>query len=432
MATTRRQFLTMASLGAAGLGLAGCSRSSGGGGGNTGDGDGTALTFTWWGNEVRNANTTAAIAAYIEENAGISIEEQPGEWASYWDRLATQTAGNTAPDVIQMDMAYISEYGGRGALLDLAQYGLDTSKFVEGTAESGLISGATYGVNAGINTPTFLINEDLVTELGLEVPDDTTWTWDELLEFTTSVAEAGDVFGTSTFISSDAMFSAWLRQQDKELFLEGNQLGFEVADVTAWLEYHQKFADAGAIPSASEITEDASRPLDQSDLVTGRSAMATYWSNQLESVENAAGHGYRMVRFPSIAGDATQRKAWYKASMLWSASARTANPEAAVELINWWVNSEECAAICLAERGIPANTDIAAFVEPDLSEPQQRVSAFITDIVPELATTPIAPPPGGGQLATLLLRYATDMLFGNMSASEAAEGFHSELTAAIG
>jgi len=110
----------------AGLGLAGCSRGGGGGTGGGGGGgeDGVGLTFTWWGNEVRNANTSEMIAAYVEANPGITIEEQPGEWASYWDRLATQTAGNTAPDVIQMDMAYISEYGQRGALLDLAEHGI--------------------------------------------------------------------------------------------------------------------------------------------------------------------------------------------------------------------------------------------------------------------------------------------------------------------
>src|SRR5690606_15850061 len=127
MATSRRQFLTMASLGAmgAGLGLAGCSR---GGGGGTGGGGGAGaagvgLTFTWWGNEVRNANTREMIAAYVEANRGITIEEQPGERAGYWARLATQAAGNTAPDVIPMDTAYTSGYGQRGALLDLAEHG---------------------------------------------------------------------------------------------------------------------------------------------------------------------------------------------------------------------------------------------------------------------------------------------------------------------
>lgn len=443
MATSRRQFLTLASMGAmgAGLGLAGCSRGGGGTGGGTGDGgnggdggDGVALAFTWWGNEVRNENTTNMIAAYMEANSGITIEEQPGEWASYWDRLATQTAGNTAPDVIQMDMAYISEYGARGALLNLAEYGVDTSAFVEGTADSGDIDGSTFGVNAGINTPTIMVHADVLDGLGIEMPDDTTWTWDDWLDLATEISDAsnGDVIGTSFFVSNDSMFSGWLRQQGKELFVPGNQPGFTVDDVVAWLEYLQSFADSGGLPSPSQITEDSAVPLDQSLFVTGKTAMTMFWSNQLEAVEAAAGKEIAMLRYPTIQGDAAQRKAWYKASMLWSASARTEHPEESVALINWLVNSTESGEIGLAERGIPANTEVSAHIEPLLSDAQKRVLAFINDIVPELGETPIAPPPGGGQFGTLMLRYATDMLFGNTSASEAAQGFYDELSASIG
>ena len=75
--------------------------------------------MAWWGNPTRNKNTEAMIAAYTAANPNVKISGQPGEFASYWDKLATQTAGGTAPDIIQMDMAYISEYGTRGALLDL-------------------------------------------------------------------------------------------------------------------------------------------------------------------------------------------------------------------------------------------------------------------------------------------------------------------------
>jgi multiple sugar transport system substrate-binding protein len=433
MTTSRRQFLTLASLGAVGAGVAGCSRGGGGTSGGGGGGDSDSLVLTWWGNEVRNANTTAAVAAYLEANSGLAIEEQPGEWGSYWDRLATQTAGNSAPDVIQMDMNYISEYGGRGALLDLNEHGIDTAGFLEGTTESGVIDGKNYGVNAGINTPVVLINPSVFEELGVEIPDDTTWTWDDWLATATAIAEAsgGEVYGTSAFYSNDAQLGGWLRQQGKALFAEDG-LGFEVADAKAWLEYHMAFFEAGAIPSASEITEDSSVPQDQSMFVTGRSAMAPWWSNQLEALEASAGTPLQILRYPSIDGDATTRQAWYKASMLWSVSARSANPEAAVELINWWMNTPESAEINLAERGVPPNTEMAAHIQSMLSEPQQRIATFIADVESELGENPIAPLAGGGnQLGTLLQRYGTDMLFGNITVDEAAQGFHDELSSSI-
>jgi multiple sugar transport system substrate-binding protein len=135
----------------------------------------------------------------------------------------------------------------------------------------------------------------------------------------------------------------------------------------------------------------------------------------------------KILRFPSMTGKATERKAWYKASMLWSASARSKNPDAAIALINWWVNSPESANINLAERGIPANTEIVTAITPKLSPPQQGVAKFIADIKPELADTPIAPPPGGGTLAAVLLRYGTDVLFGKTSTTDAATKFVDEV-----
>src|ERR687893_444069 len=118
MAINRRQFL----LGAGGLaaaattgGLAACApgRSGGGGGGGGGEGGATTLALAWWGNPTRNKNTQAMIDAYMKANPNVKIEPQPGEGTSYWDKLATQTAGGKAPDIIQMDMNFIAEYGTR-------------------------------------------------------------------------------------------------------------------------------------------------------------------------------------------------------------------------------------------------------------------------------------------------------------------------------
>ena len=426
MAGNRRQFLIGAGLAAAAstMGLSAC---GGGGGGTTPDGK-TAIQFTWWGNDVRNKNTTDAIAAYSTANPNVSISPQPGEWASYWDKLATQTAGGTSPDMIQMDMAYISEYGDRGALLDLEKYGADTSKFSEGTVDSGRIGGTLYGINAGINTPTILANPAAFKAAGVDMPDDSTWTWDEAMQISAEITSKtkGKIVGIAAFVSNDALFSAWLRQQGKELFVDKG-LGFEAADAQAWLELMQKYAEAKAIPGASAISEEASKPLDQGAFVLGNNAMSMYWSNQVEAVNKASGKTMEILRFPSLAGKATERKAWYKASMLWSASARTKNPEATVALINWWVNSMDCANICLAERGVPPNAEIRAAIEPKLAEAQQGVAKFISDIEPELATTPIAPPPGGGTLGAVLQRYALDMLFGRSTAADAATKFVDEL-----
>jgi multiple sugar transport system substrate-binding protein len=433
MAINRRQFL----IGAGGLaaaataGLAGCAPGSQGGGaqgeGGGGEGGQVNLALAWWGNPTRNKNTEAMIAAYQQANPNVKISGQPGEFSSYWDKLATQTAGGQAPDIIQMDMNYISEYGTRGALLDLKD--VDTSKFVEGTVESGRINDTLVGINAGINSAIVFANPTVFEKAKMEVPDDKTWTWDSMIEVGTEVAsKAGVPFGLAGLVGSDAMFGTFVRQRGKELFTE-NGVGFEAADAQAWYDLMVKGVKAKAFGTPEQITEEAAKPLDQSAIVVGRAAMQYYNSNQLEAVSNAAGGDFlmEMLRGPSMTGKATDRKTWYKASMLWSASARTQNPEAAVAWINWFANNPEAANIDKAERGIPPNAEILAAVEPSLSPAQKVVAQYITDIKPEVGTTPIAPPPGGGTIAELLTRHGTDAIYGRASTAEAAQKFVDEL-----
>ena len=434
MAINRRQFL----IGAGGLaaaattmGLAGCAPGSQGGSGSQGGGGGeggpTELALAWWGNPTRNKNTDAMIAEYMKANPNVKISAQPGEFSSYWDKLATQTAGGQAPDIIQMDMNYISEYGTRGALLDLKD--VDTSKFVEGTVDSGKINDKLVGVNAGINSALFFANPKVFEKAKMDLPDDTTWTWDQAIEVGTEVASKGGVpIGIAELFSHDAAFGTFVRQHGKELFTPDG-LGFDVAEAQAWFELMLKAQKAKAIGTPEQITEEVAKPLDQKALVLGNAAMFWSNSNQLEAISNAAGGDYLMepLRGPSLTGKATDRKTWYKASMLWSASAKTQNPEAAVAWINWFANDQAAASIDKAERGIPPNSEILAAVESSLSPAQKRVAKYITDIAPEVGTTPIAPPPGGGTIAEVLTRHGTDVLFERTSPAEGAQKFVDEL-----
>ena len=429
MALNRRQFLIGAGglAAAATMGLSACAPGSSGGGSQGGGGQGGAknLALAWWGNPTRNKNTQAMIDAYMKANPDVKISGQPGEFNSYWDKLATQTAGGQAPDIIQMDMLYIAEYGTRGALLDLSK--VDTSKFREGTVESGKINDKLVGVNAGINSALIFGSPKVFEKAKMDLPDDKTWTWDQLIEVGAEVAsKAGVPFGLASLLQSDALFGTFVRQRGKELFTE-NGLGFDVADAQAWFDYLLKGQKAKAFGTPQQVSEEQPKPLDQSAIVVGTAAMQYYNSNQLEAVNAAAGQQLEMLRGPSTTGKATDRKTWYKASMLWSASSKSKNPDAAIAWINWFANSPEAANIDLAERGIPPNTEILAEVKPKLSAAQQTVAKYIEDIKPEVGTTPIAPPPGGGTIQTVIFRHGIDVLFGRKSSADGAQEFVTEL-----
>ncbi len=86
-----------------------------------------------------------------------------------------------------MDMAYIADYGTKGALLDLK--GLDTSKFVEGTVDAGKIKGKLVRHQRRHQLPGRCFADPKVFEkAGMQVPDDKTWTWDSLVDTAAELA----------------------------------------------------------------------------------------------------------------------------------------------------------------------------------------------------------------------------------------------------
>ena len=194
----------------------------------------------------------------------MKISPQPGEFASYWDKLATQTAGGTAPDIIQMDMDYIAEYGNRQALLDLSK--VDVSKFAEGTVDSGKINDQLVGINAGVNSALIFANPAIFEKAKMDLPDDKTWTWDSMIETSAEVAsKAGVPFGIVQAFASDAMFGAFLRQNGKELFTPDG-LGFE------------RRRRPGLVRSDGQGPEgegDRTRPADQRGRLSGSASRST-------------------------------------------------------------------------------------------------------------------------------------------------------------
>lgn len=426
---TRRGLLGSAALGAAALGLSACGANSGG---NASPDGKVTLRLGWWGNPTRNQNTTDVIAAYQTANPNVTITPEAGDWASYWQKLATQTAANDAPDIIQMDMAYIREYGERGALLDLSKYGVSTADFAPGTADAGKTSKGLMGINAGVNTPVLLANPKLFKDAGVELPDDDTWTWQQLQEVSSKLTTnaKGAFAGLAASIAGDVGLQFWLRQAGKNLYTEEG-LAFEAADVLPYLTWVKSLYDTKASPSASATVEDASKAVDQQMFSTGKVAMCLYWSNQVKALDKSSGQDLKLLRLPTATGNFADANYWYKASMLWSASSRTKNPEAAGKLINFLVNDESSIKIIKAERGMPPNLKMRALISGDLDPSDKKSAAFLEAVTPGIKDAPIPPLVGSSAALDALNRLTTDMSFGRTTPEAAAEAFVTEAKAAI-
>jgi multiple sugar transport system substrate-binding protein len=422
----RLRALAAAALAAVLLAASACGGDSGGASAN---GEVT-LRFTWWGSDTRHKITQQVIDAFEKDHPKIKIKGEFGEWAGYWDKLATTVAANDAPDIIQMDEKYLREYADRGALLDLKKAaGLDTSKFEPDTLAAGEFDNGLYGLNAGINAFTIVANPAVFKAAGVALPDDTTWTWDQYRRLAQEITKKsnGKAFGTGAYGTSDASLNMWARQHGQSLFTKDGKLGVTKEGLTEFWSSLVKMQEAQAIPSAAFVSQDMSAPLDQSGMATGKLAMSFAWSNQLNALSKASGQQLKLLRLPSVTGKASENGSYYKGSMFWSISSRTKHPKEAAEFVSYLANNQTAGGLLLAERGVPPNTEIRAAVAPKLKPADAASQKFIQTIAKELGEPSPPPPVGGGQVEKIEQRYTTEVLFGRLKPDQAAQRFIDEV-----
>ena len=361
----------------------------------------------------------------------MTVTGEPAEWAGYWDKLATQTAADDAPDLIQMDLKYLRQYGDRGALLALDQAGLRTDGFAAGTLDPGRTPDGLLGVNAGVNVLLVAANPAVFEAVGVDLPDDSSWTWDEWAALSAEITAKGKgIFGTSDFTLYDPGIWMWMRQQGKDLYT-ADGLGFDAADAAEWFALSQQLEKTKVIPPVAQSSEDIVAPVADRLFTTGKTAMSVYWSNQVQSLEKASGADLTLLRFPSMTGKAADAKLFYNVSMMWSVPAASTNPDAAVAFADYLVNSPDAAAVLLAERGMPANTELRQQITPKLRPSDKKAADYLNAVEPDLTPPSPAPPAGLGDISLPQTRFLEEVRFGRQSPQDAATAYVAELNSLL-
>ncbi|MPZ26037.1 MAG: extracellular solute-binding protein [Micromonosporaceae bacterium] len=396
--------------------------------------DGTVeLTFSWWGSDSRHAYTQEIIDLFMAEHSDIRIAADFTDFDSYWDRLNTAAAGGNLPDIITQEERFLREYVVNGQLLDLNSVSdaLDLSNIDPLALAAGEVDGGLYTVASGVNAFSVVVDPQIFDEAGVELPDDTSWTWQDYLTISQDISGAGDFFGAQAFGTNEAGFNVYARQRGEALYNPDGSLGFTAQTLAEWWTLSLEQTASGGTPSASETVEIGATGPDQSLLATNDGAMGFWWTNQLGALSEAAGRDLQLLRQPGES--AGQRPGMYfKPAMSYSISAHTDHPEEAAMFVDFLLNNVEAAEIMLHDRGLPANLQLREQIAPGLPETEQQVSEFMTEIGSSLVDPPPAPPTGAGETVSIMQRLYEEALFDRLTPIEAAEQFMQEVEAATG
>ena len=150
--------------------------------GTTGGGPVT-ITFSAWGAPEELAVWKQIVADFEAANPNITVNVEVSDWGAYWDKLKTQLAANTPPDIFAMDAPLFLDYQSRGVLLNLQPYidkNPDMLKDVyPQTLSAYQTSDGYYGLPRDFQTIVLFYNKDMFDAASVPYPT-ADWTWDDL------------------------------------------------------------------------------------------------------------------------------------------------------------------------------------------------------------------------------------------------------------
>ncbi len=402
---------------------------SGGGNASGGAQDGKTLRIAWWGSDARHEYTQKVIDLYKKQNPGVNIDIEYASFDDYWKKLAPQAAANQLPDIMQMDISYISQYAKNGQLEDLKPYigsKIKLDDVSENVLSTGLIGGTQYGIPTGVNVLGYQYNPELLKKAGInEIPAN--WTWDDYKKMAMQAKAKGVYFDES--MAADIFFNYFLRTKGHSLYnAEGTALGYE--DDALFTEFFGTLAELikeGAVPSQETLSQNKGI-LEESTVVKGTGIGTWQWSNQFVALQKVAD---RPMALAPMLGPDMEKGIYMQPSMYWSIASSSKSKDEAAKFIDFWVNNEEANKLIKGERGVPISSKIKESVTPDLTEAEKQVFDFVSEMEPK--ASPMSPPPpvGSAEVIATLADYVEQINFGQTTAAEAAPKFRADANAIL-
>jgi multiple sugar transport system substrate-binding protein len=385
------------------------------------------LQLSFWGNASRNKLTQKAIQAFQQKHSNITITSWYADFTIYFNKLNTQIAGGSAPDLIQMDMSYLAQFDKNHLLLDLTPYiqdkTIDLSNFDQGMMKSSEDNGVPYGISLGGNYECMAYDTNLVQQAGVGAPPpNMSWadfgTYAGKLSKALSAQKIVGVVDASGYMD---LFEIWVRQRGKELWTPAGQINFTVDDAASWFSYWAGLRSSGACASAEEQAAVTGSGAATSLLTKGKAVFDITHSNQFVGFQALTQHTLAFQQIPNGPGPGL----YLKPSMLLSVSATSKHARDAASFINFLINDPNGVRAIGLDRGIPGASTAQAALQSVLSSSDKAVLAYYNAVKNSGQATPkqVLDPPGASKVITILSKVAQQVGFGKLSVNAGAQAF---------
>lgn len=397
----------------------------------SGDGK-TKIKITWWGGQSRHDYTQKMLDLYTESHPDIEFEGIPSGWDGYFDKLSTQAASGSMPDIVQMDYLYLTTYAKNNSVADLQQFVDDGTIDVSGIDKDLLSTGESNDILAGAVLSSSLMsvgyNPEVFKEAGIEEPT-SDWTWSDFIEINKTIKEKTGKYGSAMSPVIDTNnFNYWVRQHGGQLFSDDNKsLGYDDDQIFAdYITMFKDMMDEGSVPNPDEWAQIETLGQEAGPVVTGDGAMIFEWNNYAAKLSGV--NDKLKIVTPPLSDDSEDKGLWMKPGMFFSISESSKVKKEAAEFIDWFINSEEANDLMMAERGTPASSEIRQHMidSGKLNPQQQEMFQYVDDAAVLCGDTPAPDPVGMSEINEAFKNVANSAFLGQATPEEAAKDFREQ------
>lgn len=394
-----------------------------------------AMKMFFWGSTTRDQLTKGVINLFQQSHPSVAISSQYSGNNVYYTKLDAQIASEQTPDLIQMDMRYISGYVRRGTLLELSSLiynqTIDLTNFDANQIITSKVNNGIYGISLGSNYQCMFYDQKRLEAAGFNPPT-ANMTWPVFSDYLIELSQAlGDgVYGSTDNSGNYDNLEIWIRQRGKELYTVDGLLGFEQEDIGDWYNYWDTLRRAkGCTPTHIQAALDLTGTPTDSSVVKGIAIFSHIFSNQYVAFQAATPHPLILSVYPKSSAPGM----YIKASQLLSIAADTEYPTDAANFISFFVNNPDAAKILGFERGVPASQAALAYLKPGFTATQQTIVNFMNYVINSGVSRPkvILEPPSAGAVATILQQISVKIGEGSLSVSDGAKAFYAQAQKAI-
>ncbi len=399
-------------------------------------GDPIKLKFMWWGGDARNEATYKAIDAYMAKHPNVKIEGQVEAWDTYFEKLLTQIASNSAPDIIQLDYQFVPDLINQGKpfvnMLEL-QDRIDMSGFdMDFAKRYGGGSDYLIGLPTGVNGISNIFNVELAKKMGIDMSKSDTWDFEDLITIGQEVNKQ-DPDKYFIYFKKELqiiLVKVLLKQKTgHNLINDDYTLGFTRDEMVNIFQYIRRLVDTKTVPPFEIGTVYETQIADNPDWLNERYVMTGTYASLIGTFIDASPFEIDSTRF-FVTDDPADEAIPATPTNILSINNRSSHVDAAADFLDWFYNDEEAIEILGDVRGVPAVSKAR-----DQLEKNNKIRPQITKGVNyalEWTGLPDNGPSLNTEITNRLLDYIHQVGYNRMTPEQATDELMKELNQILG